>query len=193
MSDLITLDDYKSYNTVTSDTKDSKISLLISAVSALVENHCNRKFELETHTEYHDAKQEVIYLKQFPLVEVVSVSVSKNGGLDYVDLEEDDEDLFGYIVDIEDGCISTQITKINFLNTYSTPRKSLKVVYSAGYTNIPVDLKLAVIDLVDYYKNNEHKPSMMIGGASLDNPMPYSSNRFPAHIQRVLDLYRLVT
>ena len=35
---------------------------------------------------------------------------------------------------------------------------AVKVVYTAGYSAVPSDLKLAVIDLLTYYLKDEHKP-----------------------------------
>lgn len=192
MADLITLQEYKNYHTITSDTKDTKISLLISAVSALIEAHCARSFHLDTYTEYHDAKTNYVCLKNFPVTAVTSVKVSEDGGVTQTTLTENATDKGGYLVDLDQGHIYTQIDTYKFLTSYDTPVKSLEVVYMAGYTEIPKDLKLVTMDLVNYYKDDEHKPIMAMGGASVDNPLPYSSNRFPPHIQRVLDIYRVL-
>ena len=70
---------------------------------------------------------------------------------------------------------------------------AVKVVYTAGYSAIPSDLKLAVLDLVTYYLKDEHKQRQSIAGASLQNQGSTSQNNnvsFPDHIKRVLDLYK---
>ena len=70
---------------------------------------------------------------------------------------------------------------------------SVKVVYTAGYSAVPADLKLAVLDLVTYYLKDEHKLRQSIAGASLQNPGSSGQANnvgFPDHIKRVLDLYK---
>ena len=70
---------------------------------------------------------------------------------------------------------------------------AVEVVYKAGYSAVPSDLKLAVLDLVTYYLKDEHKQRQTIAGASLQNQGSTSQNNnvsFPDHIKRVLDLYK---
>ena len=70
---------------------------------------------------------------------------------------------------------------------------SVKITYTAGYASCPVDLKLAIFDLVTYYLKDEHKERRTLGGASIQNQGSTSlrdSVAFPDHIKRVLDLYK---
>ena len=70
---------------------------------------------------------------------------------------------------------------------------AVKVVYTAGYSAVPEDLKLAVIDLITYYLKDEHKERRTIQGASIQNSSSSSQRdnvAFPDHIKRVLDLYK---
>ena len=70
---------------------------------------------------------------------------------------------------------------------------SVKINYNAGYRLCPVDLKLAVIDLITYYHKDEHKTRQTIAGASIQNQSSTSQRNnvaFPDHIKRVLDLYK---
>ena len=65
--------------------------------------------------------------------------------------------------------------------------------YTAGYATLPVDLKLAVIDLMTYYFKREHKERRTLGGASIQNSATTSQADnvgFPDHIKRILDLYK---
>ena len=71
--------------------------------------------------------------------------------------------------------------------------ETVKVVYTAGYSAIPGDLKLAVLDLITYYLKDEHKMRQSIAGASLQNQGSSGQTNnvgFPDHIKRVLDLYK---
>ena len=72
--------------------------------------------------------------------------------------------------------------------------KAVKVVYRAGYTSTPEDLKLAVFDLIKYYMKDERKERMSIAGASIENQLSTSLRNnigFPDHIKRVLDMYKI--
>jgi hypothetical protein len=192
MAALITLTEYKEYHTVTTATDNTKLTKLIDATSALVENYCGRKFGAGSYTEFHDAKQSKVYLENFPVNSLTYVKVSADGGTTQTTLTEAPADGTGYYVDLPNETIMTQ-TGSNFLSYYNTPFHSLEIAYNAGYSqigDIPKDLKLVTMDLVNYYKNDEHKPSMIIGAASTDNPLPFAGSSFPAHIRRVLDLYR---
>ena len=72
--------------------------------------------------------------------------------------------------------------------------KAVKVVYRAGYTSTPEDLKLAVFDLIKYYLKDERKERMSIAGSTIENPISTSLRNnigFPDHIKRVLDMYKI--
>ena len=90
---------------------------------------------------------------------------------------------------------SDSIVRTTSTGTKSFPRgmKAVKVVYRAGYTSTPEDLKLAVFDLITYYLKDEHKERRTLGGASIQNTASTSQRdnvAFPDHIKRVLDLYK---
>ena len=77
------------------------------------------------------------------------------------------------------------------------PRKKeerVKIVYTAGYSVTPADLKLAVYDLIKYYLKDERKARMQIAGAMVENQVSTSLRNnigFPDHIKRILDFYKL--
>ena len=71
---------------------------------------------------------------------------------------------------------------------------TVKVVYRAGYSTIPSDLKLACFDLVKYYLKDERKAGMTIAGATVRNEVSTSIRDnidFPDHIKRILDTYKI--
>jgi hypothetical protein len=69
---------------------------------------------------------------------------------------------------------------------------SVKITYTAGYASTPADLQLAVIDLVNFYYKDEYKGRRTLAGATLENVPVVEAVGFPAHIKRVLDLYKTV-
>jgi hypothetical protein len=197
MTDLIDLDCYKEYKNIKSTDRDGKLQSLITQISALVENYCNRKFITYSNAqtakvEWHDGKTNLVYLNEFPVISVTSVTTSDDGGVTTTTLTEGASDKTGYFVDLEEGTVFTQVSVNNFIDTYDVAYKSLEITYLAGYTvdTLPEDLKLAVQDLVHYYEENENVPSLGLGGATIDNAPPYTANSFPPQIRRVLDLYR---
>lgn len=196
MTDLVSLSEYKEYKKITSSTRDGKIQNLITQVSKLVENYCNRTFldyaSSPGITEWFDSNTEIVYLKQFPVIQVNSVSTSVDGGITQVALTQDDPDYAGFYVDLENGAVRTQKAGDKFLarGYYNTDYRSLEINYFAGYTELPEDLKLAVLDIIAYYEDQENKPTQALMGATIDNPLPYTANSFPPHIRRILDLYR---
>lgn len=197
MTDLVSLSDYKEYKNITSSTRDGKFQAIITQASALVENYCARKFvdyaSSPGVTEWFDAKTEIVQLKHFPLVQVNSVYTSIDGGITQTALTQDDPSYAGFFVDLENAQVRTQTTGTKFLTSYNTPYRSLEINYFAGYEDrdaLPEDLKLAIMDIVTYYEDQENKPTQTLMGATVENALPYNANSFPPHIRRILDLYR---
>ena len=201
MTDLITLEEYKEYKGIKNADKDGRRSLLISLVSQLIQTYCGRSFVGYVNTdkvEYFDARTTDVYLQEFPVISVTHVKTSEDGGITQTTLTEDSADADGYFVDLEEGKIYTQKEGTYFLNRVGHPFRSLEVAYRAGYVDqygdpgIPVDLKLAVLDTVVYYEDNEKNLNKTLASATMENPEPTISSDFPPHIKRVLDLYRVI-
>lgn len=196
MADLIELSDYKEYKQITSSTRDGKIQKLITQVSALIENYCGRKFfEYASSpgvTEWFDSNTDKVYLKHFPVIAVNSVNISVDGGLTQTALTENDVNGGGFFADLENGVVMTQKIgdKFQASGYYNTAYRSLEINYYAGYVDLPEDLKLAVLDTIAYYEDQENKPTQTLMGATIENALPYAANSFPPHIRRILDLYR---
>jgi hypothetical protein len=196
VTDLIELDEYKEYKQINSATRDGKIQTIITQVSALVENYCARTFldyaSSPGFTEWFDSNTEIVTLTQFPLIGVNSVNTSIDGGITQTAMTENSTDYDGYYVDLENAQVRTQKMGNKFLakNYYNTPYRSLEINYYAGYTSLPQDLRLAVMDLIAYYEDQENKPTQTLLGATIENALPYTANSFPPHIRRILDLYR---
>jgi hypothetical protein len=193
MPQLVTSDEYKDYQGITSGTSDSKLSVLTSHVSELVKNYCGRTFcdwYNVTKTEYFDTtKITKVYTTEWPILPSdstysIDVSYSNDGGVTYTALVENTD----YFVD-EDGIRSD----IRDLTPFLTRNifKGLRVKYRGGYDSIsvPKDLKLATYDLITYYLRKEQTPRKTLGESSVEH---VKSTDFPPHIKRVLDLYRNV-
>ncbi len=184
---LITRAEYKAYVGITSPNSDTVIDALIPKVSALVKNYCRRTF-----IDYvNDAKVETtsggygenLLLEEYPVLSVSSVGWSVDYGQNYTDLVE----FTDYVVEVEKG----YIVALSASGEWDKCLNGYQVTYTAGYETLPEDLKLAVMDLVTYYiKNDASVHSPKAPGTNSVQIEYITSSAFPAHIKRVLDLYR---
>ena len=201
MADLITLQQYKDFAGLTGVTMDARINVIIDSVSELVKNYCGTSFVDDyssNKTEYfdiHDSETTRVMLDEGPINTVSSVSERESQADAYVTLITENSDSSGkyeYIVDtMTDSIIRTNE---NIDKAFPKGRRSVKVVYTAGYSSCPEDLKLALFDLVKYYLKDERKERMQIAGAMIENPTSTSIRNnagFPDHIKRVLDMYKV--
>jgi hypothetical protein len=181
-TNLITRNEYKNYLGITSTTKDQEIDLLIPKVSSLVKTYCRKTFVDyydETKIEYFDGGFPELVLKESPVVNVQQVSLSTDYGQTYTNLIK-------FTNWINDGdivrCIDYPVFK-PYVRGY-------RVAYTAGYESIPDDLKLAVLDLVEYYSKNNSAVHVNRDVTPNVTQIQYvASTNFPAHIKRVLDQY----
>ena len=200
MADLITLQQYKDFAGLTGVTMDARINVIVDSVSELVKNYCGTSFiddYSSAKTEYFDIKDNVttrVMLDEGPVNTVTSVQERDSQADSYVTLITENSDNSGkyeYIVDtMTDSIVRTDE---NVDKAFPKGRKAVKVVYTAGYSSCPEDLKLALFDLVKYYLKDERKERMTIAGATVQNSVSTSIKNnagFPDHIKRVLDMYK---
>ena len=182
MTDLITITEYKNFEGVSGFTDDSKLNLIIPAVNELVRRYCGKTFN--QHTTALTAKVElfstrypmdVIFPTETPLISITSLEIDNGSGFEIVD-----PSLYGI-----DNKIDTVRLK---RGKFPVGVEVVRLTYRAGYTTIPGDLKLALVDLINYYKNNEHIPEK--NHASFTIRHEDGKAAFPDHIRRVLDLYK---
>lgn len=184
-TNLISKADYKAYTGISSINQDVEIDLLIPKVSALVKNYCRQTFvdyTTDPKTETFNGGTSRLYLKESPVLNVYSVEYSSDYGQNYTILTD--------YVDFIPNYVDSSIDSVNPTG-FPYAVNGYVVNYSAGYTDIPEDLKLAVMDLVTYYRKNDgsvHNNKSPGGGGSVQLEYIMNTN-FPAHIKRVLDLY----
>lgn len=182
MADLITRAEYKNYLGITSSNKDDEIDLLIPKVSQLVKTYCRRNFTDyydEAKTEYFDGGFDSLVLKETPVVTVQEVAKSTNYGQTYTKLSK-------YTNWIQDG----DLIRCTDSSIFLPYMRGYKVTYTAGYEAVPEDLKLAVLDLVEYYSKNNSAVHVNRDVTPNVTQIQYvATTNFPAHIKRVLDQY----
>lgn len=184
MANLITRAEYKAYAGISSTNQDTEIDAIIPKVSQLVKNYCRRSFvdfAGDAKIETFNGGTDKYYLKEYPLLTMLALEYSTDYGQNYTALEE----YVDFVADIADSSIIS-LKPGGFphaINGYS-------VTYTAGYESVPEDLKLAVMDLVTYYRKNDGAiHSTKAPGTNAVQIEYISTTSLPAHIKRVLDLY----
>ena len=194
MADLVTLSDYKDAEGIGSPKDDLRISRIIPSVSELVKTYCANTFvdfvssdKTEEFDIYWDTY--AVQLTESPVISITSVQERSGYDQSYSTLTTG---AYEYYLDKRtDSVIRTNEsgTRLNWKHGVG----AVKVLYRAGYSSTPDDLKLAVFDLVTYYLKDEHKERRTLGGASIQNQSSSTQRdnvAFPDHIKRVLDLYK---
>ena len=198
MSNLITLEAYKTSENIQSTKEDLRILSLISSVSQLVKTYCGNSF-IDYYTDTaEDQKVEtfninwatnLVQLTESPVVSVTSVEIRDSYDSSYTTVPSGE-----FFLDTSTDSIY-RVTTNGQSRNWPTGPASVQIKYKAGYESCPHDLQLAVFDLVTYYLKDEHKARQTIAGASIQNQGSSSQRNnvaFPDHIKRVLDLYKNV-
>jgi len=182
---LVSMDDYKQYKNIKGDADDSTITALLPAISDYVKNYCARTFVdyvTTDKTQYSDGGVNCIFLDEFPIISITSVNESWDNQATQTLLVENQQDEDGYYVDYETGLIQT-VQNGNFVPAFH----SVEIIYKAGFTEIPQDLKLAIYHLIDYYRKEQFTMKKVQGVSTVER---MDSDAIPGHIKRTLDSYR---
>ena len=193
MADLITLQQYKDSEGLSTPKEDLRITSLVPSVSQLVKTYCGNSFvdyysSNKTETFNVDWATHIVQLTESPVNAIVSVQERDSYSNSYTTLTTG---AYEYYLDVKTDSV-LRTTSAGYTN-WPTGVDAVKVVYTAGWSSVPEDLKLAVIDLISYYLKDEHKARRTMAGASIQNDVSSSQKdnvAFPDHIKRVLDLYK---
>jgi len=201
MANLCTIQEYKDFSGLKGVQEDARINTLIPQVTQIVKTYCGTSFVdfySSDKTEFFDIVDSLttrVMLDESPLVSVSSVQERDDQASSYVTLITENSDSSGkyeYIIDTTtDSIVRTSSTG---LVAFKKGIKAVKVVYRAGYSATPADLKLAVFDLIKYYMKDERKARMQIAGAMVENQSTSGITGnigFPDHIKRILDFYKI--
>lgn len=190
--DLITLEEYKAYAGISSTNQDSEIEVLIPIVSKFVKTYCRSglvDYVNDAKIEYSNGGNTEILLSEYPIISVLGVEYSEDYGQTTTDLVEYTD----YVLDLENNKIlPLPVSSTDNPTVFPRLINGYKISYYAGYETLPEDLKVAVFDLVTYYLKNDgsvHSPKAP--GTNSVQIEYITSTSLPAHIARVLNLYKL--
>lgn len=183
--DLITLQEYKTYASITGTTQDAQITAMIPRISSFVKQLCRRTF-----VDYvEDARVDVyrggttkLMLRETPLLSMQAVEFSYDYGSSYTSLVEYTD----YVVDAEDSSVELLQAYYKSFNQAN----AFRLTYTCGYEVLPQDLKLAVLDTLMHQIRNDGAIHSTKGVGSNTTLMDYLiGDQLPAHIRRTLQLY----
>lgn len=183
---ILTLAEYKAIKNRTKTEDDVHMQLVIDTVNTMIESFIGRNPYLEENIEEFvslDYDTDIIFTKKWPITSISSVrevpqGISLSNTLNHRPLYLDEDYTF------EDD----RIYKLNGKN-WSTGSKRVRIVYSAGYDEIPAALKLAAVELADFYIKEEYLQSRVAGNTTVTN-LVSDIAKIPAHIRMVLNTYR---
>lgn len=184
MTDLVTKADFKTYMSISSTNQDAIIDFLIPKISAFVKTYCRRDF-IDWITipkeEYFNGGIPFYSVQEQPVIGIQDLFYSTDYGQTYTALVL-------YTDYAIDGNILYPISNTEFPYTL----RGYRLVYTAGYTSVPNDLKLAVYDLISYYMKNDATVNAVKRTNTTTMQIEYiTDTALPSHIKRVLDMYVL--
>jgi len=177
---LISLKDMKSQFGIEGANKDQDdiIASIIDGVSAIIESYCNKNIISRTYTEYYDGKGgSFLYTKQYPIASITSI-------------HDDSDWVWSTDTLIPSGDYMIKDNRILFRNiTLGDASNNIKIVYTAGYTDTPSDIKQVCISEV--IKRYKHKNDPDIVSKSLaDGSISYSIKSLMDETKMVLNKYK---
>jgi len=187
---LVTLTDYKTYKKITKTDADVELQYIIDSVNVLVRTfvgHSIIDYYTTPYVESFNVKQgqTSLQLNEWPIKEVVTVETRESHDQPYT-VKSPTE----YYVDTDVDCIYIQGS-----DYWPSGFGAARVTYKAGYETVPLDLRMACLDLVHMYVKEEYKEKRSIGNTSIDNSnsrVGALATEWPVHIIRILDMYRNV-
>lgn len=187
MTDIVTLEQYKSYMGINSTNQNELISQLIPQITAYIKTYCDREFVewyATDKVEISNGGFATIFTKEFPIVSVTSLEYSTDYGNTYTPL-----------VSLTDFAIDYENDSIVPINKCVFPRKlnGYKLTYKGGYATYPKELQLAAMDLITYYIRNDTAVKSTRSAGSNTTQIEYVLNAgLPSNIRRILDLYKVL-
>ena len=185
MADLISKTTYKQAKAISSTNDDERLDLIIPAVSSLVKTYCGNTFidyVTTPFTEYvsMDWPTQNIILEEIPVLAISEAWERAKEDEVYTQVTD-------FVLDRRTDTIKRLYAK------WPEGVESVKVIYTAGYADLPAPLTLAMVDLIHYYLHGEYKSIKSIAASTITNVTTSSLNGnidFPDHIKRILDMYR---
>lgn len=184
---------------------DDTLETYINDASSAVESYTQRKIVVQSITnELHDGDGgNILYPKYFPIQQLSTESsptdAQKLSALQYrftpsdswTNVSDDIDEVF-----IETGDNSWKPYIELWDDTFYAGRRNIKISYKAGYTTVPSDIKMVVLEMIQMRWNEAKRGNDWLGMGNVNQGQ--SGNNYSATLieldkrwKRVLDRYRV--
>jgi hypothetical protein len=179
--DLCTLEQVKSYLTVTSVNDDPLLNQLITGYSAYIQKWLNRELGLDTYVDRVNGNNGTTMLfRNYPVKDLTSLQVN-----DRVLTPSASAFAQGYVWDENSVSLRGDVFWNGKLNVIMT--------YTAGYTDddLPTDLQNVTVELVALRYKEKDRIGLQSKGLAGET-ITYNIKAFPDSVRQILNNYRKV-
>jgi hypothetical protein len=191
MADLLKLHEVKQrLFLINEDKYDLLLMSLISDVSSILETYCGRHFTAADYTEYQDGNlNDEILTDEWPINSVTSIYDDPDRTFSSSSLVNADDYVFYPDEGIIRLLISGTIVGRNFQTVFSIGHRNVKIVYNAGYTTIPGDLKMIASEIITKkFKSYTDRRVGMTNVSSNGENMSFAINDILPDHKLILDM-----
>lgn len=190
--DFITREDAELFLGLSSGAHAAILVPVVNGINAAIHKYLKRKILSHEETEYADGAGFLheIYLREYPVTEIHEVSMKDLAGV------WAEQPLSGYSIAVPEETGSNVGCLVSHCGPWPEGRRNIKIVYQAGYTTVPDDLKLAALqfcqELFRDARNGKKIQSERLGDYSY-SLMTNNSVESLLDARRVLASYRRVS
>jgi len=145
---IITVAEVQSYMNNTDASLTSQIQTCISAISQTWESYCNTVIKLTSLTGYYSLKGNKIYTNNIPINSVTSVQIRLVPTENYSTIPEANLIVNNNYIQIYNYDLFLFPYHATNYSIFDFDEQMIKVIYSAGYSDCPADLKKITIEAV---------------------------------------------
>jgi len=192
MADLCELADVREWLGSTTTAADALLSRLITAASEFVERHTGRSFSgIQNYTEIYDGTgRDRMQLRQWPVVSVSSIKIAPS--IEITEAATEFPPASGTFT-LESPPLSGGIqTLIVHGHCFPRGRGAMQVTYTAGFADVPADVRQAVVELVgERYK---HRDRIGLNSKSIGNgeSISFLQRDMSENVRSILQRYKSV-
>lgn len=165
---IITRENLKTYLGISGTSEDDFLDLVVAGVDTLIESLSGRRFESETYTEQvvDGTGRQRLYLPNRPLTAVSEVRVSGEGVAGVNNSSDFDSSTIwnvndDYVIDSLTQDERNQSLLVAVYGVWPLGIKNVRVTYTAGYTTVPADIKLAAYQIAARVRNGRTRGGMI--------------------------------
>lgn len=160
--------------------EQSRYEKLINAASAVANRYTRRKLKARDYTVILDGTgREELLLPEYPVNSVTNLFIDSSRG-------------FGSETEVTDYLVYEDEAIIVYESLFPSLRKSVKVIYNAGYETVPEDLQIAAVEIIAWMASRMNDSGVGVGIRQIQTPGGGSTEyemTIPLAAQRKLDFF----